>query len=595
LKGKKKAQQDIKLPKGLNVTKADVKTKTIVVQNQLKKQPVADGGGGGGAGQAATAAAAITKKKLGLHDLLPKVSNLSTSTRVDGLEGLTELVQSHPEILDTNSSLILCKILPLLTEREGKVRTPAGKILQTIFQLMTGNGNGSSAMLEPLYDVISVHLCCALSHIDVSVQRGALRVLDTVIDRLPELVRRRSDQVLPNCLSQIAVKGGKLDSAMNDNVTSVQRRTEVIHRIVKLLQVLHNDGDKEESSTDEGSVVRVTFDHAEEAKGHYYPLFPGKLNDLKSIPNDGAKAKKGFRMDEFLEGMTPVLLDVWSECMVQGGGNNGGGRGVKKAAALQTENLEILCHVSESLALICKIAKAGKFKQRIVEEVLAKFPVVTNSSSEDEIVTLNMNLCSLYLTLNQGRGQEEESAAATATLIVDYVASILKAKRGDAKRHIGTVTRVALALDDDLELMDAGILSVNHPEVDRYVCQVIQRPRDGSGGSLESKRPDLIRHIAKAIFSKKAAFSKAHFEAVLLLVKRRDGDLTEAVVQMLDEKEDLTGVVISDEVCRTLALALKDAPDSSASKQKLRNHIQSLPSIDEYSRSFCVNTLMSSA
>ena len=35
---KKKKQADIKLPKGQNVTRAEVKTKTIVVQSQVKKE-----------------------------------------------------------------------------------------------------------------------------------------------------------------------------------------------------------------------------------------------------------------------------------------------------------------------------------------------------------------------------------------------------------------------------------------------------------------------------------------------------------------------------------------------------------------------------
>ena len=114
---KKKKQADIKLPKGTNVTRAEVKTKTIVVQSQVKKADE-------------TTTKALTKKKLGLKDVLAKTANLSTSTKVDGLEGLMELVQDHPEVVEASSSLILSRLLPMLTEREGKVRNPAIKILQ---------------------------------------------------------------------------------------------------------------------------------------------------------------------------------------------------------------------------------------------------------------------------------------------------------------------------------------------------------------------------------------------------------------------------------------------------------------------------------
>ena len=121
---KKKKQPDIKLPKGLNVTRAEVKTKTIVVQSQVSKKAEGE----------EAVAKALTKKKLGLKDVLAKTSNLSVSTKVDGLEGLMELVQDHPEVVEASSSLILGRLLPMLTEREGKVRNPAIKILQAVCQ-----------------------------------------------------------------------------------------------------------------------------------------------------------------------------------------------------------------------------------------------------------------------------------------------------------------------------------------------------------------------------------------------------------------------------------------------------------------------------
>ena len=121
---KKKKQPDIKLPKGLNVTRAEVKTKTIVVQSQVSKKAEGE----------EAVAKALTKKKLGLRDVLAKTSNLSVSTKVDGLEGLMELVQDHPEVVEASSSLILGRLLPMLTEREGKVRNPAIKILQAVCQ-----------------------------------------------------------------------------------------------------------------------------------------------------------------------------------------------------------------------------------------------------------------------------------------------------------------------------------------------------------------------------------------------------------------------------------------------------------------------------
>ena len=42
----------------------------------------------------------VTKKKLSLTDLLSKVNNLSLSTRLDGLDGLKELLTNHQKVLE---------------------------------------------------------------------------------------------------------------------------------------------------------------------------------------------------------------------------------------------------------------------------------------------------------------------------------------------------------------------------------------------------------------------------------------------------------------------------------------------------------------
>ena len=83
-KGAKKARArggDIKLPKGLNVTNATFKTQKLVLLNQA--QPTAS--------QDDLKSGLVTKKKLGLKEVLAKLNNLSLSTRLDGLEGLKSL------------------------------------------------------------------------------------------------------------------------------------------------------------------------------------------------------------------------------------------------------------------------------------------------------------------------------------------------------------------------------------------------------------------------------------------------------------------------------------------------------------------------
>ena len=62
-KSKTKLRQSIKLPKGLNETNAQVTSKKINVLNQLRTQDGADED-------------RLTRKKIGVRDLMSKLSNL---------------------------------------------------------------------------------------------------------------------------------------------------------------------------------------------------------------------------------------------------------------------------------------------------------------------------------------------------------------------------------------------------------------------------------------------------------------------------------------------------------------------------------------
>ena len=107
-KSKTKLRQSIKLPKGLNETNAEVKSKTIKVLNQLRTQ---DGDED-----------RLSKKKIGVRDLMSKLSNNGTVTKLEGIEGLSELVKAYPEICQEQLSQLLSSVIPIHTHIESKLR-----------------------------------------------------------------------------------------------------------------------------------------------------------------------------------------------------------------------------------------------------------------------------------------------------------------------------------------------------------------------------------------------------------------------------------------------------------------------------------------
>ena len=148
-KSKTKLRQSIKLPKGLNETNAQVTSKKINVLNQLRTQDGADED-------------RLTRKKIGVRDLMSKLSNNGVATKLEGLEGLNELIKAYPEICQEELSQLLSSVIPINTHIETKLRSAARSLLGLILT------NVDSSQILPLSPVITAHLCCGLSHIGKS-------------------------------------------------------------------------------------------------------------------------------------------------------------------------------------------------------------------------------------------------------------------------------------------------------------------------------------------------------------------------------------------------------------------------------------------
>ena len=108
------------LPKGTNVTKTEFKVGKIVIAQQTASVNLDNG--------------PVTKKKLGLKELVNKLSHFSQSVRFDSLEGLKELVTGvgGGDLVSDNLSLLVTKLAPLTSDRERRVRRTASSLIQAI-------------------------------------------------------------------------------------------------------------------------------------------------------------------------------------------------------------------------------------------------------------------------------------------------------------------------------------------------------------------------------------------------------------------------------------------------------------------------------
>ena len=75
-KSKTKLRQSIKLPKGLNETQTEISTRKITVLNQLKNR---DELAAGDHDEGSSGVSKVTKRKIGIKDLMHKVKKIQKS------------------------------------------------------------------------------------------------------------------------------------------------------------------------------------------------------------------------------------------------------------------------------------------------------------------------------------------------------------------------------------------------------------------------------------------------------------------------------------------------------------------------------------
>ena len=232
-KSKTKLRQSIKLPKGLNETNASVTSKKINVLNQLRSQDFDED--------------RRTRKKIGVKDLMSKLKNNGIAVKLEAIDGLNELLKAYPEICQEELNDLISSVIPINNHIESKLRSAARSLINFILTQVSTN------QILPLTALITAHLCCGLSHIDSDIQLDSLKLLDIIIDCSPLVIIQGHEQILPNCLDQVSLKGGKnpnnstqfqqrsVHKNVNSKVSALQWRTQVLQRVLKIVGIVQGE------------------------------------------------------------------------------------------------------------------------------------------------------------------------------------------------------------------------------------------------------------------------------------------------------------------------------------------------------------------
>ena len=129
------------------------------------------------------------------------LGHYNQSMKLDAVNSLKEMIIQNSDLIKVEFSNLLENLCPLFYDRDYKVREAVMLLFKTLIQLPYFNKN--SSVLKPFYYLINVHLSCAMTNIIDSVQDSSLKVLDVLIENLPEFLQTHAYNIFENFIGLI--------------------------------------------------------------------------------------------------------------------------------------------------------------------------------------------------------------------------------------------------------------------------------------------------------------------------------------------------------------------------------------------------------
>jgi len=395
---KKKTGPGLHLPKGTNVTKAEVKVAKIVIPNQITVTNSSTG--------------PVTRRNLGMGDLLSKLGHFSQTVRLESLEGLKELLTGEfgGNLVKENLSLLISRIIPQCADVERKIRKNALIILQAILSKV------DNVILEPLYPLMTAHLSCCLTNIQPAIQRDALPLIDTLVNTAPAFIAANFGRILPDCVRQISfdesstsnvdkgvavkkVGGGRSGGVANnvtDKIGSLEWRGNVLSRVFNILNCVCRK--PKDASSSKAISKQATVNYKENLCFSLVPNRPlNHFNKLDLVEKSGNDP-----ILEMVDKILPLILDSWIEATTKEGAKETNRKSflTNEVYTLLTSAagiLENLTHYAENnnSELITRIRE--KYLTELNLRIFASIPYTSNNGKCHKE---NLQLCSVILHLS---------------------------------------------------------------------------------------------------------------------------------------------------------------------------------------------------
>uniref|UniRef100_A0A182S5U2 Pre-rRNA-processing protein Ipi1 N-terminal domain-containing protein n=1 Tax=Anopheles maculatus TaxID=74869 RepID=A0A182S5U2_9DIPT len=427
-------------------------------------------------------ASVLSNKNLSLKDCLAKLKLNNTSSKIEGLRGVREIITKMPSELQKMLSSVVKDVSSLSIDIEHDVRKDSYKTLGCILSAC-----GASIMV-PYYDVLLSFLRCSMTHIQSRIQEDSLLLLDVLLLYLPELIVANRDKILPQFLDMISklrteTKPGRtLTINLDKQSTSTSWRVKVLSRLTGILKILidsktlkdetkepleepisrpSEDADNPFASKvsdyepNKAVQINYVFDGKSTVfmplqRRHLYTICPMDVLFRKSSGTDkelslGDRVDDGRKLKMYVEMLMPVLLESWLEVRPVGTGSDAVQEHAltQEAAATLELLMAIFIQLWDLIVLYCgetnnddmKRWFRGEYSGKFSTHILGGFPPAPEVKSQakrskttalpeqtvdDHCYRHNFNICYFYCCLHdQFRGGKKKSQAYTK--IVEYV------------------------------------------------------------------------------------------------------------------------------------------------------------------------------
>lgn len=470
-----------KLQKADNVTNASFHTRTIQVTQKIKT---------------ASSTEPSSKRKLNVGELLNQFQHYSTTTRVDAVMGLKDLLSSHTSVIEPNLTTILERSAQLFVDKDPVVRQSVIKLLKVVFSSL------SDKYMAPFFRVMSAHLCCAMTHIYEDIQSDSLQVLDLLLDFFPKMVASNCSQILVNFIEQISrskiivnANTGKatqaVSSTSNLKTASHKWRAKVLARLHKLLTaILDSEADGRTAEDEKSSVPCLKWRNDEVNRVCPYPgsimlswKRPGF--QIRSNVTPTHKARSISLSDEaglqgFAELIFPLLIECWVEADSVNVLHEKGTKSLVVAESLPLRNsvvnvLQLLCQFIKNRYPMAFVAKNGWLTKLCLSDLRTHLmrsfpysvhiPAKTKSNDnkhglEEAVKNLNITICDIMTQFCAGNDRHEKGEV----ILTQYMEDVINGEVQD-RNQMKCITDITGRL----------VTNENGGDVDSLVGALLQR------------------------------------------------------------------------------------------------------------------------